>query len=253
MKIEFEYNFEITFENWVFDHFYAVKASPHASEGLLSLEVELLNANEYIDGFGSRVFFGDIKEPHEKFYYSCKGVVDRAKTSKIEPLAPVVFLQESRLTPFCKELRKYDEKLKLSTLSPYEKASFVNTFIFEHFTYERGHTNPNSDVREFITHEKGVCQDFAHFMTTIMRLEGIPARYVSGLCEGEGESHAWVECFIDGGWIGFDPTHNSLCDEGIYVKFSHGRDYADCAPNAGVFKGGVGTQTLSVYAKATKI
>ena len=100
---------------------------------------------------------------------------------------------------------------------------------------------------------KGVCQDFAHLMLSIMRLEGIPSRYVSGLADGEGESHAWLESFIDGEWVGFDPTHDCVTKDKPYIAFSIGRDYLDCSPNRGVFRGSSYAQMLTVKSKVIRL
>lgn len=57
----------------------------------------------------------------------------------------------------------------------------------------------------------GVCQDFAHILTLMLRLVDIPARYVSGyicthrstIMRGEGATHAWAEAYIPimAGWV----------------------------------------------------
>ncbi len=253
MKLAFEYRFEIEFAKPVFNHFYSIRALPHTSQIVEDLTLNLKNVGSYIDGFGNKTLFGEILELHDRFDYSCSGVISLPTPIDTDDTHLGVFLQSTPLTPFCNELKKYDEKLKLHGLTSEQKASFVVSFIFEHFKYECGLTDSNSDIRDVILYEKGVCQDFAHLMATIMRLEGVPSRYVSGLCDGEGETHAWVECFIDGAWVGFDPTHNTKCERGAYIKLSHGRDYADCAPNNGVFKGQNSFQYLQAYTKATRI
>ena len=98
---------------------------------------------------------------------------------------------------------------------------------------------------------RGVCQDYAHVMATIVRCWGVPCRYVSGYLgpevEGEdtGESHAWVECWFPGvRWTGFDPTNNIEGDE-RHVRVAVGRDYEDVPPNRGVFRGNGGSELTS--------
>lgn len=49
--------------------------------------------------------------------------------------------------------------------------------------------------------------------------------------------HAWVEAYLpDLGWVGFDPTNNTLVDE-RHVRVAVGRDYADVPPTRGVYRG----------------
>ena len=81
-----------------------------------------------------------------------------------------------------------------------------------------------------------MCQDYAHIMLSLLRMEGIPARYVVGMMTGEGSSHAWVEALCNGYWYGFDPTNNKLVNAD-YIRVSCGRDSADCSVIRGNFYG----------------
>lgn len=80
-------------------------------------------------------------------------------------------------------------------------------------------------------------------MLALLRLRGIPCRYVSGYLHVErsavepAQSHAWIEFHSpSAGWIGFDPTHNREIDE-HYVVVAHGRHYDDVPPNKGIYRG----------------
>lgn len=86
-------------------------------------------------------------------------------------------------------------------------------------------TSLDTPASEIIKTHQGVCQDYAHLMIALCRLHDIPARYVCGFMEGEGETHAWVEVCDGNAWHGFDPTHNEEISCG-YVKLAHGRDAA---------------------------
>ena len=80
----------------------------------------------------------------------------------------------------------------------------------------------------------------------VCRALGIPVRYVVGMQEGTGETHAWAEIYDNGIWVGIDPTNNKLVDD-RYLTLSHGRDFADCGINRGLFIGG-GTQKQTIQA-----
>ena len=66
--------------------------------------------------------------------------------------------------------------------------------------------------------EAGYCEYFATAMTTMLRTQGVPARYVVGYTSGDltgdneyavrgQNAHAWVEVYFpEIGWIQFDPT-----------------------------------------------
>ena len=114
------------------------------------------------------------------------------------------------------------------------------------FTYQSGATNINTTAEEALTLGKGVCQDFAHMQIAVCRALSVPARYVVGMQEGTGETHAWVEIYDNGIWVGIDPTNHKMVND-RYLTLSHGRDFADCGINRGLFVGG-GTQTQTVEA-----
>jgi len=110
---------------------------------------------------------------------------------------------------------------------------FLNDAVFRQLVYEKCVTNSETDAGEALSRGKGVCQDFAHILIGLLRGLGVPARYVTGYIEGEGDSHAWVEAFHEGRWYGLDPTHNTFVREG-YIKVAHGRDAKDMRMNSGV-------------------
>ncbi len=122
----------------------------------------------------------------------------------------------------------------------------LNGALYDWFDYVPRSTHVNSPIDEMIASRQGVCQDFAHTMISLVRLVGIPCRYVSGyLYHGEADhdrsaadaTHAWVEAFLPRlGWVGFDPTNNLLA-HARYIRTALGRDYADVPPTRGVYRG----------------
>lgn len=112
------------------------------------------------------------------------------------------------------------------------------------FRYQKAATNVSTTAEEAMERGAGVCQDYAHIFLSLLRLAGIPCRYVTGMLQGEGESHAWVEAALGEYWYGLDPT-NDCAVAGSHVKLASGRDYADCRISQGVFYGG-GEQRQSV-------
>lgn len=155
-------------------------------------------------------------------------------------------------------IEKQDEILSILNEIDYvdksilEIAQQCNNYIFNHFTYTKGITNIETTVDEILEIKKGVCQDFAHVLLQLLRTAGIPSRYVSGyICpnesglRGEGATHAWVEIYTPNqGWLGLDPTNNIWTMDN-HVKLSVGRNFYDCTPVKGTFKG-LAKQTLSV-------
>jgi len=122
----------------------------------------------------------------------------------------------------------------------------LSQYIYDNFTYRKGVTNIESRVDELWTLRAGVCQDFAHLLLYMLRLMGIPGRYISGyICpgssewRGEGATHAWAEAWLpDTGWVGIDPTNKCLAGE-RHVRLATGRNFSDCTPVKGTYKGAV--------------
>ena len=44
----------------------------------------------------------------------------------------------------------------------------------------KGATHVNSSIEDSLSLGAGVCQDFAHLLLGVVRMRGLPARYVSG-------------------------------------------------------------------------
>lgn len=134
--------------------------------------------------------------------------------------------------------------LKEGTVTPLAVAQKMSAFVYDTFEYKKGITNVETKVDEIWALKAGVCQDFAHVLLVMLRIAGVPARYVSGyICpknhelRGEGATHAWVEAYIPfHGWIGVDPTNNCIASD-RHVRLAIGRSFTDCTPMKGTYKG----------------
>jgi transglutaminase-like putative cysteine protease len=139
-------------------------------------------------------------------------------------------------------------------------AQTASQTIYSRFRYVKGATHVHSSIEDSLAIGAGVCQDFAHLLLGVLRMRGIPARYVSGyLVPGNGTSpdlrqqdviggqasHAWAEFLLpSGAWVSLDPTLGKPV--GLrHIRVAYGRDYGDVAPVRGVYKGRAGQQ-LSV-------
>ena len=119
--------------------------------------------------------------------------------------------------------------------------------LHERLQYVPGSTGVRTTAAEAWQKRTGVCQDYAHILIALCRLDGIPARYAAGLMLGEGASHAWTEVYTDGRWTGLDPTNDCMVTDD-YIRIACGRDYGDCAVDRGIFRGNA-LQTQNVYVK----
>jgi transglutaminase-like putative cysteine protease len=143
------------------------------------------------------------------------------------------------------ELQKLVDAEKSKDDTPFQAALRFCRYVYDNFKYIKGVTTVETKLDEIWKLKAGVCQDFAHILTLMLRLVNIPARYVSGyICthrsttmRGEGATHAWAEAYIpDYGWLGIDPTNNCIANE-THIRLAVGRNFSDCSPVKGVFKG----------------
>jgi transglutaminase-like putative cysteine protease len=89
------------------------------------------------------------------------------------------------------------------------------------YTLRPGAFHTADPLAEFLFEKKaGYCEYFASAAVVLLRLQGVPARFVKGLSVGaqtdqggglhvvrDSDAHAWVEAWIPGaGWVEADPT-----------------------------------------------
>lgn len=143
------------------------------------------------------------------------------------------------------EMQALIEAEKQPNETPYQTSVRYCKYVYDNFEYIKGVTTVETTLDEIWKIKAGVCQDFAHILMEMLRVVDIPARYVSGyICtskstsfRGEGATHAWVEAYIPNyGWLGLDPTNNIIANEN-HVRLAVGRNFTDCSPVKGVYKG----------------
>jgi transglutaminase-like putative cysteine protease len=170
------------------------------------------------------------------------------------------YVQESRRVSRTPEIWRQSVDVAGGFDSVYQRARALMEWIHSEFRYEPGATGVSTQVEESFQMRCGVCQDFTHVMLAMCRAVGVAARYASGYLYngprdtlvGAQASHAWCEVYLPAaGWIGFDPTNNTLADE-RYVKVAVGRDYDDVAPVVGSYHGH-GHCRMEVHVEVEKI
>ena len=142
------------------------------------------------------------------------------------------------------EVKAIADPAFLHKLTPHLAAKSLCEHVYQNFQYIKGITEVDTTLAEVWRLKAGVCQDFAHILLVMLRLIGVPARYVSGyICpasegmRGEGATHAWVEAYLpDYGWLGLDPTNNCIAND-LHVRLAVGRNFTDCSPVKGTYKG----------------
>jgi transglutaminase-like putative cysteine protease len=243
-----------------------------------SLSIEpRANMMVYRDFYGNTVHNFDIPERHESIEVTTQAIVDVlpmrepdpaliedwdeldrrvAQTDYWEMMVPSHFATPTVL------LEKLAGELDLRRRgNPLDLLRELNSKLYEKFDYAPNTTEVDSPIDDALQSRRGVCQDFAHIMITLVRQLKIPCRYVSGYLYHEdkamdrspaGATHAWVEAYLgELGWVAFDPTNNlEGCDR--HVRVALGRDYSDVPPTRGIYKGEAESE-LSVLVTVTPV
>ncbi len=252
--LHFEYKMEIKYEEYVGRCYFTIKCIPRedARQRLLGIELSVLPRTEYStgeDSFGNRQIYGCETEPHNQFVFQAVGDVEILQTDYEaigDEMTEIFRFSHGKCIPGPK-LSEYYQSYDFSRCkSPYEICMAWMHKLHQDFSYVPGVTQVHTTAEEAWGMGRGVCQDYAHIYVTLIRMAGIPARYVCGMIVGEGASHAWVEAFCGDRWVAFDPTNDCLVSD-RHIKIGHGRDAADCAINRGLmWNSGAQSQKISV-------
>ena len=233
MRYRYEFVTRSEFAPAVGWHFFKLRVQPMESVALRCVSgcVEVAPHAELghaVDAFGNRVIYGSVGVGHDFFEVRSTGVVVCDEGVLVRDDAPGEFYRyASGLTGWDAVLRERVWGLD---------AVWIMHVVHGSLGYERFVTDNATSALGALRGGRGVCQDFAHVMIAACRSVGMLARYVCGLIVGEGESHAWVEVYVDGAWQPLDPTYDRRVGVG-YIKIAHGRDAGDCALNRGRFFG----------------
>jgi transglutaminase-like putative cysteine protease len=153
------------------------------------------------------------------------------------PAEALVFIYPSR---FCQSdlLARLARREFYQDEPGFYRVTRICNWIFDRIEYLSGTTTPTTSAFDTVTQLAGVCRDFAHLAIAFCRSLGIPARFVSAYAYGLNppDFHAYIEAFLGGRWILFDPTR--LSPQSSFVRIGQGRDAADTS-FATIFGGAV--------------
>ncbi len=243
--LSFHYHLNIRFDSPIHDHQFTLRCCPVSDSRQRILQEQRFvfpreSLGESRDSFGNLCIYGYVTRPHSSFEADICGeaVTGLAEAVPVgNPYQENLFLYQTDLT------RPNDEMVAFCRGIPFQvgerplaQAQKIMEAVYRHMTYTQNVTDVNTSAAQAFTLGRGVCQDYAHIMISLLRLRGIKARYVVGMLMGEGLSHAWVEAEDNGLWYALDPTNFQMVAD-QHIKISHGRDYQDCRINQGLFYG----------------
>lgn len=241
-KIYFHFSTKLTFDNYVHEHSFALRCRPPEtpSQHILYCELNIspfVTVMQTVDAFGNNVTSGYLKKEHRFLDFEITGCAEincnAAKTDFMQ-----CYSYQSKYTKPDSELIKWYGEVNSGCMekAPYERTKFFSDSLSKIMVYQKGTTDIKTTAAEAFALKKGVCQDFTHVMLSVLRMDGIPCRYIAGLASCDGETHSWLEIWTGERWKGYDPTNNcEISDD--YLVLSQGRDFGDCAVDRGVMFG----------------
>ena len=238
-----------------------IRVEPRTQSGQVLLDFSLLvgpstRVTRHEDWLGNAAHWFSITDYHERIEIFARSLIETTPNVVLPGLVddPIKGLQDSMdLWDFLQiadpimddePLRALHADMGLSKVGTIgEAVEIVGKGLPDRFEYRSNVTDAHSTTDALLVGGCGVCQDFAHVALGLLRLTGIPARYVSGYLHVEREketpsqSHAWIEYWSPThGWQPYDPTHG-LVPEETYVTVGYGRSYRDVPPNRGIYQG----------------
>ncbi|MCF8483465.1 MAG: transglutaminase family protein [Rhodospirillum sp.] len=118
------------------------------------------------------------------------------------------------------------------TAPGWNRVQAICDFVHNHIRFNYMNARATRSAFEAFSEGTGVCRDFAHLAIALCRCMNIPARYVNGYLGDIGvpildpmDFSAWMEVYLGGRWVTFDPRNNKPRIGRIVV--AHGRDAAD--------------------------
>lgn len=260
-KIRFEYS-DFVSESWV-----ELRMEPQTNSSqivnLFYLAVgPRTKISRYLDWSGNAVRHFSIAQFHRNIEVNSRCVVeskpplvrlDQVRELMAKPawLGPVIdFLSFGGPIQAYPSLLEFRDGIQIDPTLPVGKiVSMVGDYVHDQIEYKTNVTAYHSTIEDALNQCAGVCQDIAQITIGMLRLIGIPARYVNGylhvpnLKSSTAESHAWLEFYSqEFGWVPYDPTGNVLPGE-HHVVVATGRHYDEVPPNRGVYRGNA-TETL---------
>ena len=269
MHLDIRYVTHFVYPTPVWESQNSVRACPVDTEDQklvsYSLDVEPdAETQWYVDRWGTRVDTFGVIDPHTELIVTATASVDTSQPAEPQSGATVLdvyeenrhgrlwmFLRSSRHTEWDGPIVDAAAEVVAGSGDLVSAVRAITAIVNRRLDYRPGATEIGVKPEAVWSQQAGVCQDYAHVMISMLRSQGIPARYVSGYfyatdVAGGGtpetseitvQTHAWVEVWMpEFGWWAIDPTNDQLAGE-RHVVVGQGRDYDDVLPMRGVYYG----------------
>ncbi len=183
MILDFSYNMRISFSAPIFRHHYSIKCVPKNTERqrVKELSLSVLPRGTVVsdrDFFGNAVKYGCIAEPHTFFEVSVCGAAETG-------LAPFeqrggdtdIFSVQSEFTrPGLHITRFYNKIVRDAPENTRERVVYFMNRLYDTLSYVPHSTSIGTTAEDAFTARRGVCQDYAQILVSLLHLANIPTR-----------------------------------------------------------------------------
>lgn len=273
MHLDIEHEIRFNYDDFISESWVELRMEPqtnlHQTVNSFFLAVgPRTKVFRYADGLGNVIRHFSVAEYHKEIEVRARTTVEtrppRIYLANIhEPVgasgAMLDFLGFGGPITESKALRALFKSLNINKNLPLgQQVEKIGRAVHEGFIYKPNVTTYRSTIDDALKQRAGVCQDLAQITIGLLRLAGIPARYVNGYLhvtskkDRPSESHAWIEFHSqEYGWVGYDPTGGLQPGEN-HVIVATGRHYDEVPPNKGVYRG-TAREELSAVVRTKEI
>jgi len=186
---------------------------PTVVDGIDNLAVTETGSVLARDGVGAGTTFSGISWQPDRHVDTLRDASGPYPESVREQYTQLPDTTPARVGEFTSQLTAEDD-------TAYDAAKSIQSWLRSEKSYSLQASRQSETIADtFIFEmEQGYCEYFATAMTTMLRTQGIPARYTVGYTSGQEvgdnryevrgmNAHAWVEVYFpEVGWVRFDPT-----------------------------------------------
>lgn len=224
----------------------AVASLDRAEEHLgISLDGVPVEAHEGIGELGGRTHAFVCGPGRLEVSYRAR-VTGRSEPARVRDGEVSVYRRPSRYAPSDHLVAMAAAEFG-SLRDPAEIVTAVASWVNRRLSYVLGSSIGTDSAVETLLTGEGVCRDYAHLTTGLLRARDVPARLVAVYAPGLSpmDFHAVVEAAVDGSWYVVDST--GLAPRQSLVRIATGRDAADTAFMSN-YGGAVRLDTMRVQA-----
>lgn len=178
--VNFSFTTKLTFDDYVNGHSFALRVIPpeSASQHILSCSLSVspfTDMQQTADAFGNHVTSGYLAGDHRFLDFELKGSAELDLSKPKTDYMPCYRYQSDYTQPD-EQLRAFYDAQKAQCHSDNipERVAYFSNVISGIITYEKGVTTTKTTAAEAFALKKGVCQDFAHILLSVLRMDDIP-------------------------------------------------------------------------------